>query len=1039
MVLSKVSIQRPILTTVMIIAMVMMGIFAYLKMPLNTMPDVTIPVITIQVIYPGAGPEEIENNITKYIEDEVSTISGLDYVESYVMENVNLTVCKFIMDKDVNIANQEIKDKLDAIINRFPDDAENPVVMKFDINAKAVMSISLLSPLSPKEAYDFVDTKVKDRFTKITGVSKIDISGGLEREIHIILDRNNLLKYNLSPLQIIGFIGMNNLNVPGGNITREGSEYSIKVEGEFKSLKEIEDIRIQTPVGFRSLKDIATIIDGQEKASKVANFYNLEDRSKTVSKTGSVINLAIFKQSDANTVEVARLIKKEINKINENLPKNTVIEIGKDDSTFIKDSVNDTMSTIYLGILLTALVLYIFLHSFKTTLIIAVSMPITLISTFLLADYYGFSLNVMSLMALSVSVGTLVTNSVIILENIDKYIGQGMDKKEAADKGTAEIAVAVIASTLTNIVVFVPIASMESIVGQFFVEFGLMVTFAMIFSLIIGFTVTPMLAALLLTNKSKEKKRKKNFKGFAYFFDKSFDKVSEYYKLTLSFILKSMLNRILVIVFAIVLLVVSFKIVVPNMGSEFMPFVDEGDIEVTIEMPTFYNLERTKIIFEDIEDKLIAHNEVIKIISDLGKLGNSEAANLGIIKVELINEEKRDMTTNQFVDILNQEFSNYPGSKIKVSAVSSFGSGGGGESPIAIQIFGKDINILSDLTKQVVDIATNISGTLNIDSDIRAGKPEILIVPKRKKIADYNSSVKDIAQTIRANIEGLTASKFKENGEEYDIVIKLNDEDKNDINKISSLLVLTPKGNIKISELADIKFSSAPTKITRKNKLRMYKVTGSLDGSRTSGVVVADIFKSIDEKIDIPDGYEIVAGGDVEMQQEMAIDFAKAGFLAIVLTFLLIAGLLESFLQSIFIMATLPLSLIGVLWSLYLTGESMNLFSMMAGIMLIGIVVNNAILILDYANQLAKKGRNRASAIIEAGPAKLKAITMATLASIFGMLPLALGLGKGAELRQGMGIVSIGGLVVSAVLTLFIIPVLYSFLREEKKQVISNK
>ena len=1028
MVLSKVAIQRPILTTVMIIAIVMMGIFAYLKMPLNTMPDVSIPVITIQVIYPGAGPEEIENNITKYIEDEVSTISGLDYVESYVMENVNLTVCRFDMDKDVDIANQEIKDKVDAISNRFPTDADNAVIMKFDINAKAVMSVSLLSPLSPKKAYDFVDTKVKDKFTRISGVSKVDISGGLKREIHIVLDKNNLLKYNLSPLQVIGFIGMNNLNIPGGNITRNGSEYSVKVEGEFKSLEEIEDIRFPTSMGYRSLKDIANIVDGQEKASKVANFYNLEDRSKTIQKNGAVINIAIFKQSDANTVEVARLINNEIDKLNENFPINTKIEIGKDDSVFIKNSVDDTLNTIYLGILLTALVLYIFLHSFKTTLIIAVSMPITLISTFLLADFAGFSLNVMSLMALSVSVGTLVTNSVIILENIDRYINMGMNKKEAADKGTAEIAVAVIASTLTNIVVFVPIASMESIVGQFFVEFGLMVTFAMIFSLIIGFTVTPMLSALILSDKSKKKKKKSNYKGFAYFFDKVFDFITENYKKSLAQILKSKLNRFLVISFAIVILVVSFKVVVPNIGSEFMPFVDDGDIEVTIEMPTFYSLDRTAILFDEIETKLIEHTEVVKIISDLGKLGNSDGANLGAIKIKLADKGKRDISTNGFVNVLNREFSSYAGAKIKVAAISSFSGGGGGQSPIDIQIFGKDINILKDLTEQVYDIAIDIKGTLNMDTDIRPGKPEIKILPKRNKIADYNTSVKDIAQTIRSNIEGITASKYKENGEEYDVIVKLAEEDINDVDKINNLLVLTPKGNIKISELAEIKFSTSPTKITRKNKLRMYKVTGSLDGSRTSGVVVDDIFKEIDAKIKIPDGYEIKAGGDVEMQKEMGIDFAKAGFLAIVLTFLLIAGLLESFLQSIFIMATLPLSIIGILWSLYLTGESMNLFSMMAGIMLIGIVVNNAILILDYANQLVNLGKDRVSAIIEASPLKLKAIAMATLASIFGMLPLALGFGDGAEMRQGMGIVSIGGLVVSAALTLYIIPVLYSFL-----------
>lgn len=1019
MILSKLSIKRPVLITVFTIALVILGIQAYFKMPLNMMPDATIPVITVQVIYPGAGPEEIESNITKKIEDEVVTVSGLDYVQSFVMENATQIVCFFKMDKNIDIANQEVKDKIDAIISRFPKEAEAPVIMKYDINAEPVVYLSYTSSLNPGQAYEFADKQIKERLSRIQGVSQVELKGGQEREVQIILDRHKLDKYLVSPLQLVEQLQINNLVVPGGNIKRQGSEYSIKVDAEFKSLDDIRNLKITTPTGVIKLGELAVIQDSRKKAETIARFANLEDKNSVDGSTA--INMNIKKQSDANTVDVAALVKKEVAKINATLPDGQRLQTVIDNSTFVKDSVDDTVSAIWQGILLTALLLYLFLHNYRSTIIVAVSMPITLIATLLLAKYSGFSLNIMSLMALSVSVGTLVTNSVVILENIDRYIGMGMSKKEAADKGTAEIAVAVIASTVTNVVVFVPIATMESMVGQFFKEFGLTVTFVMIFSILISFTITPMLSALLLKDLSDEKANAIKKKGFGVWFDSWFDRFSLKYRKVLAASVKTTARRIGMIIFSFVVLAVSLVWIGPKLGGEFIPVVNQGDVEISVELPSYYSLDKTAEVFTEIEKRIKTYPEIKTLITTIGNVKNTTGTNLGYLKVKI--KDSQIPNTAKFVAEVSQTLADVPGANIKVAAINAMGQGDGG-AQIQFQVYGQDSKELEIITKQVYEILKNTKGALNVDTDLRSGKPEVIIIPNRQKMSDYGVSSYQLALTVRSAIEGLTASKYKQDGEEYDIRIKLQDEDINDLEKVKNLLVLTKYGNIKVSDLGAVKYGTAPTMITRKNKNRMNNVTASASGV-TPGEITAAVNAGIKEKIQLPEGYRIDTAGDAEMMADSNKDFSQAFILAIILTFLLIAGILESFTQATLIMFTVPLAFIGVLWSLLLSGESLNIFSMMAGVMLIGIVVNNAILIQDYANQLMSLGQTKMEAMLEACQTKLKAIIMATLASVLGMLPLALGLGSGAELRQGMGIVSIGGLLVGSVLTQFIIPALY--------------
>ena len=1030
MILVKTAVKRPVLTTVTVFAIALMGFLSYFNLPLNTIPEVEIPFVTIQVVYPGASPEEIETNITKKIEDEVYTVSGLDFVESYLMENVSITVCKFLTDKDPDIANQEIKDKIDAIFNQFPDGVQKPVIMKLDINAQAVIQMAFVTNLSDKDAFDYVENELKNKFAKISGVSKVETSGGRKREIQIVLDSKNLSKYSLSPLQVIGYLGMNNLNLPGGNISREGSEYSVKVYGEFSGITEIEDIKIQTPFGIKYLRDIADIRDTLEKKSSYSAFYKYDDNGNS---TNRVIKVSVFKQSDANTVSVADGILEELESLKERLPGDSDLVVIGDSSTFIRNSVADTLSTIYLGVLLTALVLYMFLHSLRITLIIAISLPVILISTFLLADISGFSLNVLTLMALSVSVGTLVTNSVVIIENIIKHMKNGESSAGASYKATTEIAVAVLASTLTNIVVFVPIASMGSIGGQMFREFGLMVTFAMIFSIIVGFTVTPMLATVLL-RKFKVKSVSK--KGFAKNFDSTFDKLKIKYKSFLSILVHNKIMRIMTMVLPFILLFGTFYYLTKSpLGSEFFPQMEDRVINVSVEMPSYYEIDRTKAVFEKIRQRILELKETENVLLEIGSSssGVSQGGYLGSIRVNLFTDKYLERSADEVIAELNTKLLDIPDAKIKASAGSSF-EGPNSESPIVFEIYGNDQEVLSELTYKVLEIVRKVPGTTNVDTDIRPGKPEVRIVPDKKKLVEYGTDVVSIAQVVRTAVEGLTGPVLKESGIEYDIRVTLDDETVNDLDKIGNLTILTPRGQVKVSELAELSISESPSVITRKEKARRFKVTADVS-SRSTGEINSDILEEIETSIDIPEGYKIDTGFGAKMQAEMGTEFAKAALIAIVLTFLLMAGILESYRESILIMMTLPLSLLGVLWGLKLTGITMSLFAMMAGIMLIGIVVNNAILILDYANILKKQGQSVNEAIINAASEKLKAVVMATLASVFGMLPLALGIGEGAAMQQGMGVVSLFGLITAAFLTQFVIPSFYATFVSEKKSI----
>jgi len=1016
MFLSDLSIKRPIMISMVLLVFLLFGGLAYFTLNLNLMPDIEIPFITIQTVYPGAGPEEIETLVTKKLEDAVSTVSQIKYVRSYSMEGGSILIIRFELDKDVDIANQEVKDKVGAIANELPKDAETPVIEKFDITDFPIMDVLLSGDMELKDLYDLADKRLKDRLSQVEGVARVDMTGGQEREIRVELDNTTVFNNKISLAQLSQVLAAHNLDIPGGHFTRKTQEYTVRFKGEFADVATLRQAEIPTAHGAKKLGHLARIVDTGAEIRERAIYYNNE----TKQADDNVILLSLYKSSDGNVVKMAEGVAKVLPDIQSELPKGCSLTIINDDSVFIKSTVEDTLSNIILGIILTGLVLLFFLHDLRSTIIVALAMPMSMLSTFMLMQASNFSLNIMTLMGLSTSVGILVANSVVVLENIFRHKEMGHKRKEAAARGTAEIAVAVIASTLTNIVVFLPIASMTSMVGQFFKEFALTVTFATIFSLLISFTLTPMLASLILPEK---KVKKKHPIGKAL--EAMFHSWERFYQGMLGVALKNKIIGAAVVLMALAVFVLGL-VVGAKVGFEFMPKTDEGDISIEVELPQGYNLEATSALLKNIEERIRKHPEVKHIVTTMGALSQvDEGTNMAKMNVKLVDAETREHSSDEMAYRFIQDVATVPNASIRVAALSSVG--GGGDAPVQFYLQGQDMDTLEGYKTQLVKKLEVIPGLINLNTSSRPGKPEITLIPDRDKLAQAQATVYDLAMVLRAAVEGVVDSHYREAGNEYDIRVILAENATDSPEKIENLAVHTPVGTYRMSQLADVRFTEGYSKVLHQDKFKAIEFSGYPG----PGVALGNITTQVDQAVadlNLPSGYKMKWGGDAEMMGETIVDMARTFIIAMVLTYMLLAAILESLFQPLLILGTVPLALLGVFSALYLTGLTMNTISMMAIVMLVGIVVNNAILLLDYTNQLKRhKGLNTHDALVEACPTKLKPILMSTIAIILGMSPMALGIGAaGAEIRQPMGVVSIGGLIVSTIMALIVIPVLYN-------------
>jgi hydrophobic/amphiphilic exporter-1 (mainly G- bacteria), HAE1 family len=1027
MFLAKVSINRPVMTTMGILVFIIFGLLAYFSLSLNLAPDVEIPWVTVTTIYPGAGPKEIETLISKPIEDAVATVSLIERVESYSLDGISVVIIEFKLQKNVDVANQEVKDKVDAIINVLPTDAERPIVQKVDIRSFPVVDVVLSGDLDPRELFTIADRQLKDRFSQIEGVAQVNIVGGQEREIRVIMDDRIVYEQNISLPQLLQVLRANNMDIPGGYFSLRDQEYTVRLSGEYSDLETIEEMSVSTPFGPRKIRQFAQVVDSGKDIRMRAIYFNKE---KDI-RDENVVRLGIVKSAEGNTVEVAQSVRAALPGILATLPEGVTLEVVNDESNFVQSSLNDTMSNVLLGVLFTSLVLLVFLHDIRSTLIVALSMPTSIISTFLLLQVFGLSLNMMTLMGLSVSVGVLVANSVVVLENIFRYKNLGKKNKESAYFGTSEVTVAILAATLTNIVVFLPIANMSSMVGLWLRELALAAVFATIFSLIMSFTLTPMLASILLPDKPKKGRIGKWFDGFE-------SRNTAIYKWLLMRVLINKKMSTLVVLSAFVLFIVTMVGVGPQIGVDFMPALDDGKIRIEVELPEGYNLNESARVLAEIEERIKAYPEVVHILTDLGRLSFLDIGpNMGMMTVQLVDRGDRDIGVERMINLFVEDLATVPNARIKVFNATE--SGGPG-APVQFYVLGYELETLEELKDEITVLIQDVPGLINLDNSSRAGKPELTVYPRRDRLTEAGLTTMDLALTLRASIEGMVSSQYRELGYEYDITVTLSNESADTPEKIGNIPIVSPvSGAMRLSQVADVEFTTGFTKILHRDKY----VTISFTGSPAAGVPLGDVTNEIDrrlETLDLPPGYRIAWGGNVQMMNEMVQDMIFAFFLAVILTYMLLAAILESFWQPVLIMITVLLAMIGVILSLYITDTTFSITSLMAIVMLIGIVVNNAILMLDFTNQLRRQeGRLPKEALLTACPIKLKPILMSTTAIILGMLPLALGIGDaGMEWRVPLGVVAIGGLLVSTVLTLFVIPAFYYLTAREKSVVIEK-
>lgn len=1023
MFLAKVSINRPIMTTMGLLVFIIFGTIAYFTLNLNLQPDVEIPYITISTVYPGAGPKEIETLISKRMEEVISTVSQLERVESYSLDGVSIIIIEFKLGKDVNVANQEIKDKIDEIKNDLPEEAHDPIIQKVDLQQFPVMEVILSGDLDPRELYEIADKTLKDRFSQIEGVAKVDITGGQEREIRVVLNNRIVYENNISLPQLLQILKAHNMDIPGGYFKLNDQEYTVRLEGEFSDTESIMELQVPTPFGVKKLRQFANVYDSGKDIRQRAVYFD----NRTKLRDENVVRLGIVKSSEGNVVKVADVLRASLPEIQASLPEGCNLEIVNDASTFVKSSVDDTMSNVYLGVLFTAIVLFFFLHNIRSTIIVALSMPTSIVSTFFLLKAWGLTLNMMTLMGLSVSVGVLVANSIVVIENIFRHKTLGKNNKDAAYIGTSEVTVAVLASTLTNLVVFLPIANMSSLVGQWLVELALAAVFATIFSLIMSFTLTPLLASIILPAETKKGK-------FASSMDKMEAKFTKIYQNILLVILKSkriswgLISGTFVLFFAVMILVG------PQIGFEFMPPFDNGKIRISVELPEGYNLDETASVLDQIEKKIQHHKEVTNMLTNLGSMSNLDiGTNMAAMNVQLVDVDEREIGVQDMIAIFVTELADIPNAKIKIALAEGMGGPG---SPIQFNLLGQDLEKLEELKDEIMLKLKDVPGLLNFDQSSRAGKPEITVYPKREKLTETGLTIMDIALTLRSSVEGIVSSKYRELGNEYDITVTLDDKSVDAPEKIGNIPVISPVvGSVRLSEVAEIRFTTGYTKILHRDKFTTITFTGSAAADVPLGNITNEIDARLSE-IELPSGYAVKWGGNVKMMNDMLQDMLFAFLLAILLTYMLLAAILESFWQPVLIMLTVLLAMIGVILSLFITSTAFGITSLMAIIMLIGIVVNNAILMLDYANQLRRdQGYTPHDALLEACPTKLKPQIMSSVAIILGMLPLALGIGDaGKEMRIPLGVVAIGGLIASTLLTLFVIPSLYYVTSRIKKK-----
>lgn len=1011
--ISNVSIKRPVTVTMLMLIVVIMGFVSLGNLSLDLYPEIEIPIAIVSTTYSGVGPQEIESLITKPIENVMGTVGGVSGISSTSSEGSSIVILEFDFGMDIESAALEMREKLDMIRDFLPDDAGSPIVFKINPNSFPIMNYSITSANGLIEAQRLVEDKIQSRIERIDGVASVSITGGYENEVEVLLNTSKLEGYGLSNSHIANLLRSENLNLPGGQIDKGSKSLTVRTLGEFKSVQDIANLPITLANG--SLIKLSEVADINLKVKELQSINRVNGNSS--------IGFSVTKQTDFNTVQVSQAVKEEMLKIGEEEDLLHIISVY-DASQFINNSIGNVATSGLVGGTLAVIIIYLFLRNVGSTFVIGISIPVSVIATFFMMYSAGVTLNLMTLGGLALGIGMLVDNSIVVLENIYRFRDMGYSRFDAAKEGAAEVGMAVTASTLTTIAVFLPIVFVEGITSTLFKELALTVTFSLVSSLAVALTVVPMLASKLLKiDHSKDKNIR-----FAWF-DKIFGAVEGVYKVILN---KALKHKFTTLFIALALFASSIGIGI-NLGAEFLPSMDEGRISIDIETPLGTRVEVTDALITDIEGVVSQHDDIEAVSVSIGSSGMAFLAsskNMATISLILNKTDMREKTTAEVADDLRALLKDYAGADITVSAAGQQGMGGGMSlAPVEIAIKGDDYKVLKNLSDDVTGIVKSVEGTREVTSTLGKAAEELQVTINREIASQYGLSTYTISQAVRDAISGITATRYKVDGSEIDVTVKMESNLSDSINNFENLMIQTPVGaSIPLSKVAHINIEEGPVSVERDNQVRVVRVTAQIAERDLAGVN-SDIEALLKEKY-FPRGYNYEIGGDYEELINSFSSLFLALILAVVLVYMIMASQFESLVYPFIIMFAVPLAISGGIFALAFTGNVISMPALIGVIMLIGIVVNNGIVLVDYINTLRKKNMTVEEAILKAGPTRLRPILMTTLTTVLGLLPMAIGVGEGSEATAPLALVVIGGLLLSTVLTLVLIPVMYALLNK---------
>ena len=1021
--IAKFSVHRPVTMSILLVVVLIFGVLSFSRIQVDLMPEMELPMLLVMTSYPGAGPEEVESQISKLMESTVATISGVKHIYSMSSASQSILMVEFDFGTDMDMASLDIRERISMVEAALPTDAGSPSYMRLNMNMMPVIQVGLTpgdDSLTLAELQQLAEDTIQPRLERIEGVASVTTTGGLEREVQVEVDQVRLNNYGLTLAQVVQFLRTDNFSTSSGEIVDGGRNYYVRNLQQFESVDDIADVALMTNTGgIVYLGDVATIVDGYKDQ---AQYTRINGKP--------AIGIACMKQSDANTSEACIAVKEAIAELEQEIGLDLEFHTIMDQSLYVQDSLDNTMEHLLIGAVLALLVLFLFLRNVRSTLIVGLSIPVSVIATFILLYYNGSTLNIITLGGLALGIGRIIDDSIVVFENVYRHRSEGISPVEAAINGTGEVGGAVLASTLTLMAVFVPIAISGGLAGMIFSPFAFTIIFAILCSLLVSLTIVPLLSSRVLSDKAMIKlSGQSKFAAKFSSIGSWIDNWGEIYKKLLA---KALNHRKLVLISVSLAFFVScglFALV----GMEFMPVTDEGQITISIESDKGNTLDSMDEIVQIAEERIgqVPEADLVYVSVGSGSVMMTGASpNNATIYVMLSDLELRSRSSEEVSEELRGMFADIPGAKFEVSASSNSMSTG---SPISIEIKGDDLEVLQDLSDQALALVQTVEGTREVSSSLVEGNMEVQISVNRRLAAIYGLSPIQVANAVSNANSGVVASQYRVGGEEIDIRVKYAGEGHENLDNLKNLTMMNNMGNpVILSQVADFNTMLGPTSIDRTDQSRIATISGDII-NRDLASVIRDIQAKL-STLNLPVGYTITYGGANEQMNDSFADLLIAFLAALILVYAVLAIQYESFLNPLIIMFSIPLSLIGVVLGLLLTGRAFSVTSFIGLIMLLGIVVANAIVYIDYLEKLRERGMERREAILEAGRLRLRPILMTAFATMLAMIPLAIGSGSSGELMAPLATVVISGLLVSTILTLFFIPISYSVMDDWRER-----